>query len=117
PALGVEVDREATASDPLNTWLRTAYRLRNRIAHTGYRPSDEEAIEAVSLSSHLIGFAGERATTDERLGIEFPEFDELIPAPALDERSLAPTGEPSDTRLAREAFSEGISALRDEDQS
>ena len=37
-------------------WYRTAYGLRNRIAHAGYQPEDEEAAEAVRLTGEFHAF-------------------------------------------------------------
>jgi TPR repeat protein len=110
-AFGITVDRHATGSDPINTWLRVAYPLRNRVAHHGHRPTNAEAIDGVRLASELIDFTGTTAQLDPRFGIKFPGIEELIPAPVLDERSLAADGAPSELRLARDAFAEGVRAL------
>ena len=114
-AFGISVDSDASGSDPINTWLRVAYPLRNKVAHRGYRPTNEETVEAVSLAAMLIDFTGKTAEENPRFGIKLPSFEELIPAPMLDERSLARESQPSQSRLAREAFVEGLGALRHDD--
>jgi TPR repeat protein len=114
-ALGVVVERDATGDDPASTWLRTAYPLRNKVAHNGYRPNAEEAVNAVVLAFDLMDFAASRAEEDTSFGITFPEISDLLPVPGLDERSLA-QGDASERRLAQEAFDAALRALENEDE-
>jgi tetratricopeptide (TPR) repeat protein len=109
--LGVTLDKQLSGSDPLSNWLRVAYKLRNRVAHTGHRPTLQETLEAMRLADELIEFV---ATTAERaggFGITFPSYDEMQPSPLLDERSLAEEDESSVSLPAREAFRRGVAAV------
>jgi tetratricopeptide (TPR) repeat protein len=115
-AFGITVERDASGQDPINTWLREAYSLRNQVAHRGHRPTDDEAITAVRLAGELIDFATGRAAQDSGFGITFHAFEDLIPSELVDERSLAPEDNPSDARLAREAFAHGVQALEKGDR-
>ena len=108
--LGVSVAESESASDPVNDWLRVGYELRNRVAHSGYQPTDDEAAGALVQASSLLDFVAEQASRDSALGIRFPDIGLLVPHPELDERSIAPEGPPSEARLAREAFAEGVVA-------
>jgi tetratricopeptide (TPR) repeat protein len=109
--LGVAVDKQFSGSDPLNNWLRVAYQLRNRVAHTGHRPTVQEAIEAMRLAEDLVHFVSEAAERHSGFGITFPSYDELKPSPMLDERSLAKEDESAVFLPRREAFRRGLAAL------
>jgi tetratricopeptide (TPR) repeat protein len=110
-ALSIAVDRDAIGPDPVNTWLREAYPLRNRVAHRGYRPALKEAGEAVVLANGLFDFAMGTAESDPSLGISFPTLEELLPMAGLDERSLS-SGRTSETRQSNKAFYRGVEAMR-----
>jgi tetratricopeptide (TPR) repeat protein len=113
--LGVALDKQFNGSDPLSNWLRVAYKLRNRVAHTGYKPTVSETIEAMRLASDLIHFVARTAEQSGGFGITFPNFDELRPSPMLDERSLAREDESSTSLARRDAFWRGRDAARSGD--
>lgn len=108
--LGVTLDTGLSGSDPLSNWLRTAYKLRNRVAHTGHRPTLQETIEAMRLADELIHFVATAAEQAGGFGITFPNYNELKPSPMLDERSLAKEDESAVSLPAREAFRRGVAA-------
>ena len=110
-ALGVSMAKSTSASDPVNGWLHGAYELRNRVVHAGYQPPDAEAADALIQASSLLDFVADKASNDPALGISFPDIASLIPHPELDERSIASEGPPSEDRLARENFGEGVIAF------
>ena len=110
-ALGVSVDDSKPRPDPVNDWLDGGYELRNQVAHLGYQPTDAEAVDVLIQASALIDLAADRAERDPTLGISFPDITSLIPHPELDKRSIASEGSPSEDRLAREAFGEGVIAF------
>lgn len=114
-ALGVSVDASASGDDPVSTWLRVAYPLRNRVVHRGHRPVIEEAASAIGLAFSLMDFVAERVERDPSLGITFPDIDEMLPGPGVDERSLAHRP-PSERRLAQESFDAGLRAVADHDE-
>jgi tetratricopeptide (TPR) repeat protein len=110
-ALGLSVDESKLRPDPVDAWLDGGYELRNQVAHSGYQPTDAEAVDALSQASSLLQFAAERAARDPALGISFSDSASLVPHPELDERSIASEGPPAEDRLAREAFGEGVAAF------
>jgi tetratricopeptide (TPR) repeat protein len=114
-ALGVVVDQAASGADPVNNWLRVAYPLRNKIVHSGYQPTNEEAVQALVLASALMDYVADTAENDAQLGITFPNLSDLIPSPGLDERSIAQERPPSEARLAQAAFDEALGALERDD--
>ena len=59
----------------------------------------------------MLDFVADKASDDPALGISFPDIASLIPHPELDERSIASEGPPSEDRLARENFGEGVIAF------
>jgi len=110
PRLGVIVDKQRSGNDPVSTWLRVAYKLRNQVAHRGHKPTLHETLETLRLADELMHFVAETAQERSGFGIEFPGLDELEHAPQLDDRSLA-IEDASSTRLAaREAFHRGVDA-------
>jgi tetratricopeptide (TPR) repeat protein len=113
--LGVTLDKQLSGSDPLSNWLRVAYKLRNRVAHTGHKPTVAETIEAMRLASELIHFVASTAEQSGGFGITFPSFDDLRPSPMLDERSLATEDESSTSLARRDAFWRGRDAARSGD--
>ena len=113
--LGVTLDKQFSGSDPLSNWLRVAYKLRNQVAHTGYKPTTSETIEAMRLASELIHFVASTAEQTGSFGITFPSFDDLRPSPMLDERSLATEDESSTSVARRDAFWRGRDAARSGD--
>ncbi|MDQ2758849.1 MAG: hypothetical protein M3Y17_00005 [Actinomycetota bacterium] len=115
-ALGVTVDASASGDDPVSTWLRIAYPLRNKVVHAGHRPLIEEAANAIVLAFSLMDFVAECVERDPNLGTTFPDIDEMLPGPGVDERSLA-HGPPSERRLAQESFDAGLHAVAEHDEA
>ena len=113
--LGVTVDSSASGHDPVSTWLRVAYPLRNKVVHGGHRPLIDEAATAITLAFSLMDFVAERVERDPNLGITFPDIDEMLPGSGVDERSLA-HGPPSEWRLAQESFDAGLRAVAEHDE-
>jgi hypothetical protein len=49
-----------TATDPLGSWWREGYQLRNQVVHLGHRPTPEEAHAALLATDTLLGDVGAR---------------------------------------------------------
>ncbi len=65
-----------TSTDALGRWWQDTYLLRNRIVHTGHRPTEAEAVAALEAAENLHHDLGERFSNDPQLGAE------LLPVPA-----------------------------------
>jgi tetratricopeptide (TPR) repeat protein len=109
--LGVAVQKPYSGSDPLSTWLRVVYKLRNRVAHEGYKPTAQETFDAIDLTRELIGFVAVTAEHNAQLGITFLSYDELETSPVSTDDSATEQDAPSAVLLAREAFRRGVAAL------
>lgn len=53
-AAGIDVDL-SDVSTPLGHWWRSAYLLRNRVVHQGYKPTQSEAEAALAATADAIG--------------------------------------------------------------
>lgn len=107
--LGVKLDKPYSGSDPLSNWLRVVYKLRNRVAHEGYKPTALEAMQAVELTDELIHFVALVAEKNAEFGIALPSFDEPSPS---EERSSAEHEVLPTVLAARGAFQRGVAALK-----
>jgi hypothetical protein len=112
--LGVTVDPKGAGLDPLNEWLRIAYKLRNDVAHEGRKPTRPEAAEAIRLAHALVDFVGDAIEREGGFGITFPHGDRR-PHPMLDERSLAKADLSSLPIVRKNAFWRGRGAARSGD--
>lgn len=51
---------DITGDSIVGRWFNTAYSLRNRVAHAGYEPDDDEVGEAIGLTSEFHAFVRQR---------------------------------------------------------
>jgi tetratricopeptide (TPR) repeat protein len=122
PALDQAVDRDE-GTDPLSRWWADGYLLRNKVAHAGYRPTDDEVKRAVAAAGALIDFAATRANEDQRLGITVPRLGNASASEGFEDSTAAdelraPTTLPSSrVRVIGAAFLEGHDKLRDGDEA
>jgi hypothetical protein len=75
PIAGYSRDPE-TSGDALGTWWTTAYKLRNRVAHQGHTPSENEAFDAVEATEafhHDLGGRLSAQTDLQSLLIPIPD--------------------------------------------
>lgn len=113
--LGVAVKKPYPGSDPLSRWLRVVYKLRNRVAHEGYKPTAQEAFDAIGLTRELIGFVAVTAEHNAQLGITFLSYEELEAWSVPNDDSSTKQEESSAVLMAKEAFRRGVAALKADD--
>jgi len=81
--IGLKVDL-SDAANPAGAWYADAYLLRNRIVHTGYRPSAEEARRALTATGDLTAAIGRALHVDpvtRGLGNLLVSFEDATPRP------------------------------------